>query len=354
MTEGILVLEDGQESAGWVFGAEQRVSTGEVVFHTAMTGYQEIISDPSYSGQIVTFTYPHIGNYGTNPDNLESSGAMARGIIVRDYNDTASNFQSTETLDAWLKSQDISGITGIDTRALTRHLRERGALRAAFGTLDSKALLEAALAEPSTSAVDHVGLVTTDKTYVVGSGKQTVVAMDFGIKKSILRQLSSFAKVIVVPARTTAEEILGHNPDGIFLSNGPGDPETLTSVIDEIKKLLGQKPIFGICLGHQLLAHTLGGKTEKLVYGHHGGNHPVKNLTNNKIEITSQNHNFAVVESSLKGAVVTHRNLNDQVVEGFRSTKYQAFSVQHHPEAGPGPSDAFYLFDDFKNMMGAR
>jgi carbamoyl-phosphate synthase small subunit len=351
MTLGALVLKDGTVFEGQIFGEIQPVSSGEVVFNTALSGYQEILSDPSYAGQIITFTNPHIGNYGINQDDSESRGIFARGMIVRDYDEHYSNHRANQSLDAWLKKAGISAISGLDTRKLTRHIREHGALPGAFGTATIKELLKAARDEPGTGGIDLVKTVSAAKPYKVGSGKLRVTALDFGIKTSIITHLAGFATVTILPADSTPEQILATKPNGLFLSNGPGDPEMTSYGTATIKELLGKVPIFGICLGHQLLATALGAKTEKMPFGHHGANHPVKNLANKVVEITSQNHNFAVVESSLKDTVVTHRNLNDGVVEGIKSTKYPAFSVQYHPEAGPGPHDASYLFAEFKTMI---
>lgn len=354
MTLGSLVLKDGTVFEGQIFGKVRPVSSGEVVFNTALSGYQEILSDPSYAGQIITFTNPHIGNYGINKDDNESRAIFARGMIVRDYDEHYSNYRADQSLDAWLKKAGVSAISGLDTRKLTRHIREHGALGGAFGTASIKELLKAAQSEAGTNGIDLVKTVSAAKAYGVGSGKLRVTALDFGIKTSIITHLVGFATVTVLPATATAEQVLATKPDGIFLSNGPGDPETVAYGVATIKQLLGSVPLFGICLGHQLLATALGAKTEKMPFGHHGANHPVKNLANGVVEITSQNHNFAVVESSLKHAIVTHRNLNDGVVEGIKSTKYPAFSVQYHPEAGPGPHEASYLFAEFKAMIEGR
>jgi len=348
---GALVLQDGTVFEGLVFGAAKPVSSGEVVFNTALSGYQEILSDPSYAGQIITFTNTHIGNYGVNVEDNESRGIFARGMIVRDYNEHYSNYRADQSLGQWLEQAGISAITGLDTRKLTRHIRQHGSVPGAFGTASIKELLQAAKKERGTGGIDLVKLVSAPKPYTKGSGKLRVTALDFGIKTSIINHLTSFATVTVLPASATKQQILDTKPDGIFLSNGPGDPEAVSYGAATIKQLLGTVPIFGICLGHQLLATALGAKTEKMPFGHHGGNHPVQDLSNGKVEITSQNHNFTVVEKSLKNAVVTHRNLNDGVVEGIKSTHFPAFSVQYHPEAGPGPHDASYLFDQFKAMI---
>jgi carbamoyl-phosphate synthase small subunit len=351
---GALVLSNGSVFEGDLIGAEQTaVSSGEVVFHTAMTGYQEVISDPSYAGQIVTFTTPHIGNYGTVAADDESRAVFARGVIVREMTRRRSNWRSTEDLDAYLKRLNVSGIAGVDTRRLTRILRDTGAMSGAFGSASAEKLLDAARAEPGTSGVDLVSQVTTARPYVMGSGHYKVVAIDFGIKATILRCLSEIATVTVVPASTSFDEIASMTPDGVFLSNGPGDPEAVAGAPQVISELVGSgTPVFGICLGHQLLTLALGGKTFKLPFGHHGANHPVRNLSTGAVEITSQNHNFCVDPLSLLGiAQVTHTNLNDNTNEGMRVVGANAFSVQYHPEAGPGPHDSRYLFAEFKTMM---
>ena len=351
-----LVLADGSVFHGEAIGADAPggISAGEVVFNTTLTGYQEVLSDPSYAGQVVTFTYPHIGNYGTTPDDDEAAAPFCRGVIVRDLARRRSSWRSTEDLDGWLRRHGLAGVAGVDTRRLTRHIRDAGAMPGAFGTAPVEALAEAAAAEPGTAGVDLVALVTTDAPYVVGSGPRRVVAYDFGIKQTILDHLATIATVEVVPASTPAADVLARNPDGVFLSNGPGDPAAVTGAPQTIRALLGEVPVFGICLGHQLLATALGGATFKLPFGHHGGNHPVRRLADGTVEITSQNHNFAVVEDSVPGAEVTHRNLNDGTIEGLAVRELRAFSVQHHPEAGPGPHDAAYLFDEFAALMDAN
>jgi carbamoyl-phosphate synthase small subunit len=354
IAEALLVLADGTTFEGEAIGAEPEggVATGEVVFNTVLTGYQEVISDPSYAGQIITFTYPHIGNYGATAADDESRRPFARGVIVRELARRRSNWRATEDLDGFLRRHGVPGIGGIDTRRLTRHIRDAGSMPGAFGTADETTLKAAAVAEPGTAGVDLVAQVTTPEPYVVeGTGPLHVVAYDFGIKTTILRHLSGIARVDVVPASTPAADVLAMEPDGVFLSNGPGDPATVPYATDAISDLVGNVPVFGICLGHQLLASALGAETVKLPFGHHGGNHPVRNLADGKVEITSQNHNYAVAEGDTPGIEVTHVNLNDGVVEGIRVVDAPAFSVQHHPEAGPGPHDSAYLFAQFEDLM---
>jgi carbamoyl-phosphate synthase small subunit len=331
-----------------------------VVFNTALTGYQEIITDPSYAGQIITFTYPHIGNYGVTPLDDESRRPFARGVIVRDLARRRSNWRADADLDGFLRSTGVPGIAGVDTRRLTRHIRDAGAMPGAFGTADVATLKAAAAAEPGTDGIDLVRVVTCAEPYTVafsgpaGRTPKRVVAYDLGIKTTILRHLSGIATVEVVPADTPAADVLARQPDGVFLSNGPGDPAEVAGIPRTIDALLGEVPVFGICLGHQLLATALGADTYKLPFGHHGGNHPVRRLETGTVEITSQNHNYAVDDGSLSSSVeVTHRNLNDGVVEGLRCLDVPAFSVQYHPEAGPGPHDAAYLFELFDELMDA-
>ena len=358
ITESQLVLEDGSIFEGEAIGyaSASGVAAGEVVFNTTMTGYQEVITDPSYAGQIITFTTSHIGNYGvTNADN-ESRGSFARGVIVREMARRRSNWRSTDDLDSMLTASRLPGIAGLDTRRLTRLLRDTGTLRGAFGTADHATLLAAARSERGTSGIDLVSEVTTPEAYTVSGGRFSVVAYDFGIKSTILRCLSDIARVTVVPAGTTAAEVMAMNPDGVFLSNGPGDPEMVPGATDNIRSIVeAGVPTFGICLGHQLLSRAFGGHTFKLPFGHHGGNHPVREIATGTVEITSQNHNFCVDPDSLSGvADITHVNLNDNTNEGMRLRGLNAFSVQYHPEAGPGPHDSRYLFARFADLMENR
>jgi carbamoyl-phosphate synthase small subunit len=350
-----LVLSDGAVFEGEAAGAlfEQGIVTGEAVFNTALSGYQEVITDPSYAGQIVAFTYPHIGSYGVTPLDDESRQVFLSGIIVRDLPPRHSNWRASGSLEQHLRDQGVAAITGIDTRRLTRHLRERGAMPCAMGVGPLEELTAAAAAAPSTDGCDLATVVSAAEAYRVGNGPLRVVALDLGIKTTILEHLIRFATVEVVPAGTTAEEIMSLDPHGIFLSNGPGDPAALGSIAGTVSELLGRAPLLGICLGHQVLAGALGGSTYKLPFGHHGSNHPVKHLATGTVEITAQNHNYAVEEGSVPGAVVTHVNLNDGVIEGIAIERVDAVSVQHHPEAGPGPHDASYLFDDFAARMRA-
>ena len=362
-TKGVLVLASGEVFFGNLFGHVQE-SSGEVVFNTSMMGYQEILTDPSYEGQMVAMTYPLVGNYGLNSEDFESRKSWVRGFIVREACNFPSNWRSEFSLDEFLKTQNVVGIEGIDTRALTLSLRERGA---AVGIISPevsriKELKEKAARLPGMEGQDLAKKVSVDmpyfwedKTFAESNGRPwKVVAFDFGIKQNILRKLAAVGcRVRVVPAETGAEEVLAHKPDGIFLSNGPGDPAACRYAVRSVERLVGLKPIFGICLGHQILGLALGAKTFKLKFGHHGANHPVKNLVSGKVEITAQNHGFAVDPASLRngGLELTHINLNDQTVEGMRHSEYPIFSVQYHPEASPGPHDADYLFEEFIALM---
>lgn len=353
--EAKLVLADGSVFEGDAVGATpvDGVTTGEVVFNTALCGYQEILTDPSYAGQIITFTYPHIGNYGVNNDDNESRQIFCRGVVMRDLARRHSNWRAEADLESQLIDQHLAGISGIDTRRLTRRIRDFGAMPAAFGTAPEATLLEAARAEPATDGHDLVAGVSCAEPYVVSStgGTRRIVAYDFGIKRTMVRHLSGLGEVTVVPASTSAAHVLDLAPHGVFLSNGPGDPEPVTYAIDNIGALLGAVPIFGICLGHQLLSLAVGCETYKLPFGHHGANHPVRHEADGRVEITSQNHNYAVAAEGVAGIEVTHRNLNDGVVEGLRCVDAPAFSVQYHPEAGPGPHDSRYLFAAFDELM---
>src|SRR5436190_3501113 len=359
MSEALLVLADGTTFEGEAVGYElaDGVATGEVVFNTALSGYQEIVTDPSYAGQIITFTYPHIGNYGINERDDEARAPHCRGVIVRDLARRASNWRATEHLDAFLRRHKVPAIAGIDTRRLTRHIRDAGAIPGAFGTADRDALLDAAERDGGTDGCDLASAVTTQEPYTIGPDGASffVVAYDFGIKRSILDHLvARGCQIEVVPANTTAAEVLARAPDGVFLSNGPGDPAAVTSAVGNVKELVGKLPVFGICLGHQIMSLALGAHTFKLRFGHHGGNHPVRHLPTGRVEITSQNHNYAVDAATLpEGSEITHLNLNDGDVEGVRTPHLRAFSVQYHPEAGPGPHDARYLFEEFTRLMRA-
>ena len=348
-----IVLADGEVFEGWSAGYEPAsgVSTGEFVFNTALSGYQEVITDPSYAGQIISFTYPHIGNYGTTPLDDEASRPWCAGVVLRDLTARPSNWRSTMSLEDHLRTFQVPAVVGIDTRRLTRHLRHHGALPGAMGTADLATLRAAASTARGTDATDYVSRVTTPSLYRRGEGDLHVVAFDYGIKSTMVRQLAERFSLTVVPAGTSADDVRSLSPDGLFLSNGPGDPAALSAQVAVIEKLVGEVPIFGICLGHQLLATALGGSTYKLPFGHHGSNHPVHDLASGRVEITAQNHNYAVSADSLTRAVVSHVNLNDGVIEGIASAAERCFSVQYHPEAGPGPHDARYLFDRFDSLL---
>jgi carbamoyl-phosphate synthase small subunit len=356
--KAILVLEDGRNFSGESFGADGE-TFGEMVFNTSMSGYQEILTDPSYAGQIVCMTYPLIGNYGVNEEDVESRRPWVEGFVVREASRIASNFRSTMSLQDYLIKNNIVGIEHIDTRALVRHIRDKGAMRAAISTvdLDANSLLQKVLASPEMANRELASAVTIDASYdyPASDGERFhVVAYDFGVKTNSLREFAKFGcRITVVPSDTSADEVMALKPDGIFLSNGPGDPASMAAVVDEIKKLTqSQTPMFGICLGHQLIGEAFGGSTYKLKFGHRGGNQPIKDLTTGKIEITSHNHGFAVDAASLPADVeVTHINLNDHTVAGLRHKTLPVFSVQYHPESAPGPHDSEYLFERFIDLM---
>ncbi len=353
----VLLLQDGRFFSGKSFGAEGE-TIGEVCFNTGLSGYQEILTDPSYCRQIVTMTSPHIGNYGVNPDDIESDKIQVAGFVIKEETDLPSNWRSTQSIGSYLKDQKIIGIKGIDTRALTRHIRDHGAMNGIISTtdFDLDSLKEKLSKSPDMTGLDLAKEVTTQNQYQWPSSESSkfkVVAIDFGIKSNILRLLESHGcDLIVFPAQTSAEDILDFDPDGVFLSNGPGDPAAVTYGIKTVKTLLGKRPMFGICLGHQILALALGAKTFKLKFGHRGINHPVKHLDTNKVEITSQNHGFVVDTDTLPdNTVETHINLNDNTNAGIRCDELNAFSVQYHPESSPGPHDSRYLFQQFIEMM---
>ena len=372
--EAILALADGRIFRGRAFGAVGE-TVGEAVFNTAMTGYQEVLTDPSYKGQLVCMTYPEIGNVGINAEDAESRRLYLEGFIVKEYWERPSNWRSEMALGKYLEEAGVVGIEGIDTRALVRHLRTRGAQEAVISSvdLDAESLVRKAKASPGLVGRDLVKEVTSAEAYdwdfgdwKLGRGylrmsheamrdAPAIVALDYGIKLNILRRLVATGfRVKVVPAASSAEEILAHNPDGIFLSNGPGDPAALPYAYRAIAGVLGKKPVFGICLGHQLIGLALGGKTYKLDFGHHGANHPVMDLRTRRVEITAQNHGFAVDDESLRRrAKLSHLNLNDNTVEGLQGTGVPFFSVQYHPEASPGPHDSSYLFARFKKLVEA-
>ena len=353
----VLLLDDGKLFKGTTFGATGQ-SIGEVCFNTGMTGYQEILTDPSYAKQIVTMTAPHIGNYGVNSEDIESEKIQISGFVIKEESTFPSSWRSEMSLGDYLRKQNIVGIKNIDTRALTRHIRDNGAMNGIISsTTDNKNKLTSKLkSSPSMTGLDLAKIVSTKNIYDWSDkGEYRVAAIDFGIKRNILRLLEEFnCQVTVFPANATAKDILSFDPDGVFLSNGPGDPAAVEYGIETVKQILGEKPIFGICLGHQILAIALGAKTFKLKFGHRGINHPVKNMVEKTIEITSQNHGFAVdLESLPKNVISTHINLNDNTSAGIESIDYPAFSVQYHPESSPGPHDSRYLFKKFIRMMDA-
>lgn len=351
----LLALEDGLTFAGQGFGASG-TTTGELVFNTSMTGYQEILTDPSYAGQIITMTYPEIGNYGANQQDLESSQIYARGMVVRHLSRRHSSWRASGSLPQFLQQHGIIAISDVDTRAITRHIRDKGAMRCAISSeiLEPAKLVEVARNSRQMEGSDYTNEVTTKQPYKLGSEGFHIAVLDYGIKRSILENLANEGcRLTVFPARTPAKDVLAAKPDAIFLSNGPGDPAACTDIIAELPKLVAAKlPTFGICLGHQLLALAFGAKTYKLKFGHRGGNQPVKDLTTGKVEITSQNHGFAVDQATLPAELeLTHINLNDNSVEGFRHKELPVFCVQYHPEASPGPHDAKYLFHRFSDLI---
>jgi len=358
--KAILALEDGSVFQGESFGAPGEVY-GEVIFNTSMTGYQEILTDPSYRGQIVVMTYPLIGNYGVNRTDVESNNPKVEGFVVRQLSPIASNWRKEDTLEEWLKAHNTVAIQGVDTRALTILLREKGALKGVISTvdLDEERLVEKARSSPGLIGRDLVKEVTCKEVHAwpespAGERRYRVVAIDCGMKAHIPRMMTlAGCQVTVAPVTITAPEILALKPEGLFLSNGPGDPEGLPYLVSTVRECIGKVPIFGICLGHQILGLALGGRTYKLKFGHHGANHPVMDLKTRKVEITAQNHGFSVDPSSIPGGEVemTHLNLNDKTCEGMRHKKLPVFSVQYHPEASPGPHDARHLFRRFVNLM---
>ncbi len=372
--QAILALEDGRIFRGKGFGAPAEAS-GEVVFNTALTGYQEIFTDPSYAGQIVVLTNPQIGNYGTTPSDDEGKRPYIEGLVTREFSPISSNWRSTQVTDEYLEKYNVPVLAEVDTRAIVRHLRNNGVMRGVISTksTDADALIARAKSIQKMDGTDLARVVSTKTAYqftdaspinetgdkllpqqIANPDQMHVVAYDFGIKSNILRMLTrENCRVTVVPAETPAAEVLAMNPDGVFFSNGPGDPEPLDYAQQNVRDLAGKAPLFGICLGHQIFGLALGGKTYKLKFGHHGANHPIKNLDTGKVEITSQNHNYAVDPTTLDASTteVTHVNLNDDTVAGLKHREHPMFSVQYHPEASPGPHDSHYLFKDFRKMM---
>ncbi len=359
----LLALEDGKTYLGKHFGATG-VSTGELVFNTSLYGYQEILTDPSYAGQVITLTNPEIGNYGTNDQDMESKRIYARGLVIRNLSGRVSSWRATDSLHSFLVKQNVIGISDVDTRAITKHVREKGAMRCALTTELSDDLdksredaVKLALQSPEMTGLDLTGEVTCPKSYSVSDGQIRVAVIDYGIKQNIIEELKKLdLGITVYPSNTKAKTILENRPDALFLSNGPGDPAACTEILEEIKELLrAELPTFGICLGHQLLSLALGARTFKLKFGHRGGNQPVKNLKNGKVEITCQNHGFAVEETSIPDDLeITHINLNDRSVEGFKHKVLPVFGVQYHPEAHPGPHDSNYLFSEFLDLIKLR
>lgn len=353
--DAVLIFGDGTMFEGNLCGAKPQdgIATGEVVFNTSMSGYQEIISDPSYAGQIITFTATQMGNYGVNAQDDEAAQPFCNGVIVRDMYRKYSSWRANATLNEYLQRHSVPALCNVDTRALTRYIRDNGSLPVAFGTDETK-VKQAAVEAKGTDNCNLAAQVSTTEPYFVGEKDSPfyVVAYDFGVKRSILNHLTTRGiHVEVVPWSTTADDVIARAPDGVFLSNGPGDPSAVTEASTNVAKLIGEMPVFGICLGHQILGEALGGKTYKLEFGHHGGNHPVKYLGDNSIQITSQNHNYAVDADSITGAEITHINLNDGTVEGLSLDKGMTFSVQHHPEAAPGPHESSVIFDQFVEKM---
>lgn len=354
-----ILLADGTLFEGEAIGVypEDGIASGEFVFNTVLCGYQEVLSDPSYAGQVITFTYPHVGNYGVNAADNESARTHCRGVVMRDLARRASNHRSEGGLATWLSAKGIPGVAGVDTRRLTRHIRDHGAIPGVFGIAGEGALRDALGRARSTDGIDLVATVTDPDGRSVPSrtgATRRIVALDLGIKTTIVEQLALLGSVEIVPAGTSVADVLAREPDGVFVSNGPGDPAAVEGVAATVGRLLGEVPLFGICMGHQMLGAAMGAETYKLPFGHHGGNHPVSDLATGRVEITSQNHNYCVDPDTLHGAEITHLNLNDGTLEGFRCTDVAAFAIQYHPEAGPGPHDSHYLFGRFAELMDRK